>query len=151
MLMQHTAVPMSVFIPSIASAFFPQEARHSTFFSSFQFSVKPPNVFATSTQPCAEKTATTDPSEVFCLGSLGSTIQHSLSTAETEEPKKGFSAVPTSETSWPQQFSNYSCLYNQNIEAQVLSDHFYKQDLTVNCNKRKFLSMMDLTDTHEIS
>lgn len=39
--------------------------------------------------PCAEKTVTTSPSEVFCLGSLRSTIQHSLFTAKPEEPKKG--------------------------------------------------------------
>lgn len=46
---------------------------------------------------------------------------------------------------------DYSCFYDQNKKTQVPSDHFYKQDLTVICNKRKFLSMMNLIDAHELS
>lgn len=55
------------------------------------------------------KIVTTGTAEVFYPGSRGPTIQHSLFSAETEEPKRGFGAVticvPMSETSQPQQFS----------------------------------------------
>lgn len=58
--------------------------------------------------PCSEKAVTTGTSEVFHLGSLGSTIQHSLVHCRNLRTKRGFGAVtacaPTSETCRPQQF-----------------------------------------------
>lgn len=100
---------MSAFTPNITSAFFPPGARHSTFCFTALAQCQASKCLCHKACSPVMKTVTTGTAEVFYLGSLGPTIQHSLFSAETEEPKRGFGAVticvPMSETSQPQQFS----------------------------------------------
>lgn len=100
---------MSAFTPNITSAFFPPGAWHSTFCFTALAQCQASKCLCHKACSPVMKTVTTGTAEVFYLGSLGPTIQQSLFSAETEEPKRGFGAVticvPMSETSQPQQFS----------------------------------------------